>query len=250
MQPITEHLGKASITVDKNPWSITKDYRKLTVVLVPNEYRTYISRKDVPAGTVLTNKNYWIPFSSLKEEIIIDHNRAVAELQSQIDELKDFCNLETQATAYEIWGEEPPAEPKPRRLIAEVFSDSECTTHPTATEYYKLYVKFYEDIVPTIEPGDEDELIYEFVKTGNNGGTMLSVIAHDYGDAGINVDVTCAIDFATNNSGSYWGFTIENEHPVIVTVPGYIDEYSNVEPMLFIGYTKFYSDGSMEDYVE
>lgn len=74
-----DNLGKVAITVDKDYWDINKDYDKLTIVPVKDKFATYISRKPVPAGTVLTDKTYWIPFSSLKEEIILDYNNWVSQ---------------------------------------------------------------------------------------------------------------------------------------------------------------------------
>lgn len=73
-----DKLGKVAVTVEESYWSNDKDYNKLTIVEAPKgEYKTYISRKPVPAGTVLTNRKYWIPFSSLKEEIVLDFNTFV-----------------------------------------------------------------------------------------------------------------------------------------------------------------------------
>lgn len=55
-----EKLGKVAMTVDKNFWSAEKCYDKL--VLVQQEGGgTYISRKPVPRGIELTDRNYWIP---------------------------------------------------------------------------------------------------------------------------------------------------------------------------------------------
>lgn len=74
MQLQIDKLGKVSITVEQNYWNINKDYDKLTVVEKEGIFGTFISRKPVPAGIVLTNREYWIPFSSLKEDIILDYN--------------------------------------------------------------------------------------------------------------------------------------------------------------------------------
>lgn len=74
MQLQIDNLGKVSITVEEDYWDITKDYDKLTIVEKEGIFGTFISRKPVPAGTVLTNREYWIPFSSLKENIILDYN--------------------------------------------------------------------------------------------------------------------------------------------------------------------------------
>lgn len=71
----TEHLGKVSVTVEKDYHNINRCYDKLTIVEEENEFRTYISRKPVPSGVELTDRNYWIPFSSLERQIVIDYNK-------------------------------------------------------------------------------------------------------------------------------------------------------------------------------
>lgn len=89
MKTYKTSLGKVSITVDKNYWYINKDYDKLTVVERQGNFGTYISRKPVPAGTSLDDRNYWIPFSSLKEEILIDYNSFVNKYKYIIDNHTD-----------------------------------------------------------------------------------------------------------------------------------------------------------------
>lgn len=76
-----DNLGKVAITVEENYWSNTKDYDKLTIVEQEGVFGTFISRKPVPAGTPLTNRKYWIRFSSLKEEIVLQFNEIVNELR-------------------------------------------------------------------------------------------------------------------------------------------------------------------------
>lgn len=56
-------LGKVSITIDKEPWDINKDYDRLTIVELENAYCTYISRKPVPSGIDIENTEYWMLFS-------------------------------------------------------------------------------------------------------------------------------------------------------------------------------------------
>lgn len=93
MQLSVDKLGKVAITIEEGYWSNTKDYDRLTVVEAPgNEYKTYISRKPVPAGTVLTNRKYWIPFSSLKEEIVLDYNTFVNLWTQNLNDLSASVN--------------------------------------------------------------------------------------------------------------------------------------------------------------
>lgn len=63
MEPVIEKLGKVSLTIDKDYWHINKEYRKLTMVEA-YEIGVFISRKPVPKGTVITDRNYWLPITS------------------------------------------------------------------------------------------------------------------------------------------------------------------------------------------
>ena len=66
-------LGKTSITVEKDYHSSEKEYNKLTIVEEEGTFKTYLSRKPVPIGTELTNREYWIPFSGVLESITFDY---------------------------------------------------------------------------------------------------------------------------------------------------------------------------------
>lgn len=55
-------LGKVCLTVE-GYWSIDKEYEKITIVNNAAE-NSYISKKDVPIGIELTNKEYWQPIAS------------------------------------------------------------------------------------------------------------------------------------------------------------------------------------------
>lgn len=76
-----DNLGKVAITIEEDYWSELKDYDKLTIVEQEGIFGTFVSRKPVPAGTPLTDRKYWIPFSSLKEEIVLRFNEVVNELR-------------------------------------------------------------------------------------------------------------------------------------------------------------------------
>lgn len=58
-----DKLGKVAITVDKNYWDINKDYDRLVIVEKENANCVFLSRKPVPAGTQITNREYWIQIS-------------------------------------------------------------------------------------------------------------------------------------------------------------------------------------------
>lgn len=80
-----EQLGKVSVTVEENYWNINNDYDKLTIVEKEGIFGTYISRKPVPSGTELTNRKYWIPFSSLRENIVIDYNSFIDKYKTTLE---------------------------------------------------------------------------------------------------------------------------------------------------------------------
>lgn len=83
-----ERLGKVSVTIDKYDWDINRSYDKLVIVSVSSQYRTYISRKPVPSGTPLTDNEYWIPFSSLKEDSILDFTNALLKVEELEQKIK------------------------------------------------------------------------------------------------------------------------------------------------------------------
>lgn len=83
-----EKLGKVAVTVEQDYWSKDKDYDKLTIVQVKDAYATYISRKPVPAGIEITDRNYWIPFSSLQEEITINYNDFKATTSEELHNIE------------------------------------------------------------------------------------------------------------------------------------------------------------------
>lgn len=82
MQLQIDKLGKVAVTVEQDYWSIGKDYDKLTIVEKAGIFGTYISRKPVPAGTELTDRRYWIPFSSLKENIVLQFGEVVSDINN------------------------------------------------------------------------------------------------------------------------------------------------------------------------
>lgn len=73
MESIIKKLGKTSVTVEKDYHSSEKEYNKLTIVEEEGTFKTYLSRKPVPIGTELTNREYWIPFSGVLESITFDY---------------------------------------------------------------------------------------------------------------------------------------------------------------------------------
>lgn len=88
MESVIKKLGKTSVTVEKDYHSSKKEYNKLTVVEEEGAFKTYLSRKPVPIGIELTNREYWIPFSGVLESIVFDYLKFKQEYGSG-DKLED-----------------------------------------------------------------------------------------------------------------------------------------------------------------
>lgn len=59
----TRVLGKVTLTTD-GTYDSTKEYDRISLVYDPNTYISYISKQHVPAGTALSNTEYWQPLNS------------------------------------------------------------------------------------------------------------------------------------------------------------------------------------------
>lgn len=96
MEVIKENLGKVAITVEKDYWTNTKAYDRLVIVELKGALRTFISRKPVPAGASIYDREYWIPFSSLQEEFVAQQNawanRYLAKVESLEEQINDINN--------------------------------------------------------------------------------------------------------------------------------------------------------------
>ena len=86
MKTIFDYLGKVSITINGN-YDENKDYDRLCLVIDKNTYKSYISRKPVPKNTPITDETFWMPFASLKEEIVLDYNKFIELYGEKLKEL-------------------------------------------------------------------------------------------------------------------------------------------------------------------
>lgn len=85
MKTIKEYLGKVSITCN-GLWDVNRQYDRLCLVH-DGFFASYISRKSTPAGTALTNTEYWQPVASLRDDVKIyakEFEDKVIELLAQI----------------------------------------------------------------------------------------------------------------------------------------------------------------------
>ena len=86
MNTIFDYLGKVSITINGD-YNKNIDYDRLCLVIDRTTYKTYISKKPVPKNTPITDESFWMAFSSLKEEIVLDYNKFVELYSEKLKEL-------------------------------------------------------------------------------------------------------------------------------------------------------------------
>ena len=74
---MSEYIGRRIVPVHGGVWDGSKAYEELTIVLYEASGDSYISRRPVPAGTVIGDKNYWMLYSLYSQQIA----DAVKEMQ-------------------------------------------------------------------------------------------------------------------------------------------------------------------------
>ena len=101
MNVVKVNLGKVSITVH-GEWEDI-DYDKLTLVYHKEKNATYISKRPIPKGTMISDKKYWslvvkgvIPDTTIKEMYTKDEIDHI--IASSIQTIKDY--VDTQLVNY------------------------------------------------------------------------------------------------------------------------------------------------------
>lgn len=78
-------LGKVRPTVEGD-WDIKKEYKLLSIVFDADSNKSYISKKDVPIGISILNKEYWGRFSNNRIDsdsiIILSHKNGLGQINS------------------------------------------------------------------------------------------------------------------------------------------------------------------------
>lgn len=101
MKSKIEKLGKVSITVEKDYWDRNKVYNRLTIVERQGTRTAYLSRKVVPIGVDITDRNYWITISKWADipyEIVQEFGDSTELVISQkvvtlkVNELQELIN--------------------------------------------------------------------------------------------------------------------------------------------------------------
>lgn len=86
MEKQIDVLGNVSINIAD--WDINEEFKARTITSDYSTWTAYISRKNVPAGTPITDTEYWKPICRLNREIASDYNTFKELLISQINELQ------------------------------------------------------------------------------------------------------------------------------------------------------------------
>lgn len=83
-------VGKQLITTN-GKWDATKNYKRLCIVYKGGN--SYLSKTAVPAGTPLTDEDYWQPFFEMAEPIYIELKEYKEELAREIEALKEAVSI-------------------------------------------------------------------------------------------------------------------------------------------------------------
>ena len=85
-----QQTGPRTVIVPADPiiWSAETSYEYLTLVASTDFGQAYVSKRDVPAGTPLTNTDYWIPAAQYNAQLA-EIQRNVAAIKRTIDTLTE-----------------------------------------------------------------------------------------------------------------------------------------------------------------
>jgi len=94
-------LGKVSLTC-AGVWDAGREYERITIVNDGN-FASYISKKHVPKGIILSNEEYWQPIANLREDIKIDYEefkkeylQIISDIQLKLREARIVVNTEQE----------------------------------------------------------------------------------------------------------------------------------------------------------
>ena len=92
--------GPRTVIVPADPiiWDEGTSYEYLTLVASTDFGQGYVSKRDVPAGTELTNTEYWIPVASYNAQLA-NINKQLAEVQSTVADAVSSIDELTESTA-------------------------------------------------------------------------------------------------------------------------------------------------------
>lgn len=66
---MAKYVGKRIVPLPCGEWVQTKEYEMLSVVLEPSSGDSYIARRQVPAGTAITDTAFWAKSSEWSQQV-------------------------------------------------------------------------------------------------------------------------------------------------------------------------------------
>lgn len=189
MKVQTDNLGKVSITVEKDYWNINKCYDKL-VAVEREGYGAYLSRKPVPEGIYIDNREYWIRLSfpgssgsvNLVQTLGYDAGVAISQkaITEKFDEIEAILNDIISGGVITTVTFNPPSVPV--NESTEIIIGVEVNIEADKISIFRGNVKIGEQsgtvysVNDTITPNSDLPIIYR-VKVEKNGKIVSDVTA-------------------------------------------------------------------------
>lgn len=98
---MSEYIGNRIVPRHDGVWQADKAYEPLTIVLEDGTGDSYISRRPVPAGTALSQKDYWAMCSRFSEQVKLFRdgvNADVAQMHDHLNQTVAAVNKTTSDT--------------------------------------------------------------------------------------------------------------------------------------------------------
>lgn len=83
-----DDLGNVGIIIED--WDVQLPFKKNTLTTDYSTWITYISRRNVPANTPITNIRYWKPIARLNKDLVIDYQNFKNKVNSQVQALANI----------------------------------------------------------------------------------------------------------------------------------------------------------------
>lgn len=119
---MSQFIGRRIVPVHGGVWDKSKSYEELTIVLHEASGDSYISRRPVPAGTVIGDQNYWMMYSLYSAQIheAEQHlNNATEDVKTRIAASEQKVSNALSATEQKVAGELSATEKKVADELAE-----------------------------------------------------------------------------------------------------------------------------------
>ena len=201
-----QQTGPRTVIVPADPiiWSEDTSYEYLTLVASTDFGKSYISKRNVPAGTPLTNTNYWIPAA--------DYNAQMAQIQQDLDSLETSVDSEISTLQTKVDSMSAAS----RENVFAVFSDStfQRNPDPATSEMVTSVVEFMQQLMPAAT-----------VKNYGRGGTGTNYLVEKLNSLSVDTSVdTVLIAYGTND----WQASFESA-PILASQSGTTNTELNAE---------------------